>query len=72
VREEKGNLVQNFGYFEGFRARGNSGRRLKWEAEEQAAELICQKKGLFLAILGLFLRTKGGFEEQKGGIGIRP
>jgi hypothetical protein len=68
--EKKGNLVQNLGHLEGFRAGGNRGRRAKREAEKQEEELIVPKKGLFLAFLGLFLQTKGGVEEQKLGNGV--
>ena len=57
--------MQILGHFEGFRAARRALRLHKERSAQRAAELIAQKKGLFLAFLGLFLQTKGSFEEQK-------
>jgi hypothetical protein len=67
VREEKGDLVQNLGHFEGFRAGAGGGGAQAQGRRSRRSELMCPKKGLFFAILGLFLQTKGGVEEQKVG-----
>jgi hypothetical protein len=56
-----------FGGFGGFRAGAGGGCAQAQGRRSRAAELMCLKKGLFLAILGLFLQTKGGIEEQKEG-----